>query len=167
MASGQSFLEELRDFLAFLRSLWGLLAAISVFFPMSNVLATVIPIDDGGNPFQNISPATVTTLTTLSCIFITFATFGRRGQFADPTRRRRYGWAARLSFAAAMITLAVYTLTNNDLYAQLISNENPPKIALYDGIFAALYIASFVLITRAFLVLAMLEYFPAHAEPPA
>jgi hypothetical protein len=160
MAAGQSFLEELRDFLAFLRSLWGLLAGISVLFPLSNVLISVIPIDGGGNPFQNIAPSTVTTLTTLSCIFTTFATFGRRSQFSDPERRRRYGWAARLSFGAALVTLAVYTLTYHDLY-DLVRNG---QASLYDGLYAALYLASFVLITRAFLVLAMLEYFPGIAE---
>ncbi len=52
MTAGQPFLEELRDFLAFLRSLWGLLAGISVLFPLSNVLFSVIPLEGGGNPFQ-------------------------------------------------------------------------------------------------------------------
>jgi hypothetical protein len=38
-------------------------------------------------------------------------------------------------------------------------------LALYDGLLAALYIASFALITRAFLLLAMLEYFPQTSAP--
>ena len=162
MASGQTFLDELRDFLGFLRSLWGLLAGVSVLFPLSNVLTAVIPISKNGDPFQELSPATLTTWTTLSCIFITFATFGRRTQFGDPSRRRHYGWTARLSFAAAMLTLAFYTLTHKDLYDDLI----PGNRALYDGLYAALYLASFVLITRAFLVLAMLEYFPERSGQP-
>lgn len=158
MAAGQSFLDELRDFLAFLSSLWGLLAGISVLFPLSNVLVSIIPIDGGGQPFQDLDPAIVTTLTTLTCIFITFATFGRRNQFTDPERRRRYSWAARLSFGAALVALAFYTLTYHDLYKDLVTHDG--QNSLYDGLYAALYLVSFVLITRAFLVLAMLEYFP-------
>jgi uncharacterized membrane protein len=165
MAKGQAFLDELREFLEFLRSLWGLLAGISLFFPLSNVVIGVIPIEDGGNPFQNLSPAVVVTLSTLTCIFLTFATFGRRNQFADPARRRRYATSARLSFVAALVLLAIYLLAPDGLYKQLITN-NPGSesgIAIYDGLFAALYIAVFALITRAFLVLAMLEYFAAAA----
>jgi hypothetical protein len=53
-------------------------------------------------------------------------------------------------------------LTYPSLYQALIT-DNPNYvlgIALYDGLFAALYIASFALLTWAFLVLAMLEYIP-------
>lgn len=165
MAKGQAFLDELREFLDFLRSLWGLLAGISLFFPLSNVVIGVIPIEDGGNPFQNLSPAVVVTLSTLTCIFVTFATFGRRSQFADPVRRRRYAASARLSFVAALVLLAIYLLEYHDLYKQLITNTDGSEsgIAIYDGLFAALYIGAFALITRAFLVLAMLEYFAAAA----
>ena len=162
MAAGQSFIQELREFLRFLRSLWGLLASISVLFPLSNVLVTVIPIDDGGNPFQDLSPGVVTTLTTLTCIFLTFATFGRRSQFTERLRRRRYATSARVAFAGALGALAIYLLTHRGLYKTFITN-NPGSelgLALYDGLFAALYIASFALLTRAFLVLAMLEYIP-------
>jgi hypothetical protein len=162
VAAGQSFLQELREFLQFLRSLWGLLASISVLFPLSNVLVGVIPIDGGGNPFQNLSPGVVTTLTTLTCIFLTFATFGRRSQFSERLRRRRYATSARIAFGGAIGALAIYLLTSDALYRALIT-DNPNSelgVVLYDGLFAALYISSFALLTRAFLVLAMLEYIP-------
>jgi hypothetical protein len=162
VGAGQSFLQELREFLQFLRSLWGLLAGISVLFPLSNVLLGVIPIDGGGNPFQNLSPSVVTTLTTLTCIFLTFATFGRRSQFRERLRRHRYARSARIAFGSALGVLAIYLLTSDALYRALIT-DNPNTelgVALYDGLFAALYIASFALLTRAFLVLAMLEYIP-------
>jgi hypothetical protein len=161
VASGQSFVQELREFLQFLRSLWGLLAGISVFFPLSNALVTVIPIGDEAKPFQDLSPGVVAVLATLTCIFVTFATFGRRDQFRDPQRRRRYATSARASFGVALGALAIYVLTYPALYEILVTN-GPGAIgkALYDGIYAALYIASFALLTRAFLLLAMLEYVP-------
>ena len=168
MAKGQAFLDELREFLAFLASLWGILAAVSVFFPLSNLLTEVIPLGGLGKPFHNLSPALVAVLTTLTCIFLTFATFGRRVQFADGRRRKRYARSARLSFPVALVLLAFYVLLPPRLYEVLITNaggSGASGIALYDGLMAALYIASFALITRAFLLLAMLEYFPEQPAP--
>lgn len=168
MAHGRAFLDELREFLAFLASLWGLLAAISLFFPLSNLLTEVVPLGDMDKPFHNLSPALVSLLTTLTCIFLTFATFGRRIQFADRALRRRYARSARLSFPAALVLLALYVLLPHSLYEALISGGSgggEGGIALYDALLAALYIASFALITRAFLLLAMLEYFPEQQEP--
>ena len=162
MAGGQAFLQELREFLQFLRSLWGLLAGISVLFPLSNTLVGVIPLGDPQKPFQNLSPGVVAVLATLTCIFVTFATFGRRDQFSNPQRRRRYATSARLAFVGAIGALAIYLLAYPALYLELITETEGALlgIALYDGLFAALYIASFALLTRAFLLLAMLEYIP-------
>ena len=41
---GVTFLKELKDFIAFLQNLRGILAGISVFFPLSNVLIKLIPM---------------------------------------------------------------------------------------------------------------------------
>ena len=167
MANGKAFLQELREFLTFLASLWGLLAAISVFFPLSNLLTKAVPLGLNAEPFHAVSPGLIALLSTLSCIFLTFATFGRRFEFADEARRRRYARSARWSFVCALLLLAVYVLAPHSLYESLISNTDGSSAgaALYDGLFAALYVASFALITRAFLLLAMLEYFPSVSEP--
>jgi len=167
VGKGQEFLDELREFLAFLASLWGILAAVSVFFPLSNLLTEVVPLNRSGDPFQNLSPALVAVLTTLTCIFLTFATFGRRVQFADAPRRKQYARSARLSFPLALVLLALYVLLPPSLYEVLITDQggSAAGTALYDGLMAALYIASFALITRAFLLLAMLEYFPEQSAP--
>lgn len=165
MAAGQAFVQELREFLRFLRSVWGVLAGISVLFPLSNTLFTVIPIGMDQRPFQDLSPAVVTTLTMLTCIFLTFATFGRRDRFTDPKRRGRYAWFARACFVAGLAALAVYLLAPHALYQAWISDhpDSDAGVAGYDGLLAALYVATFALFTRAFLVLAMLEYFPGRA----
>ena len=41
---GAEFIKTLREFIAFLQSLWGILAGISVFFPLSNALTKTIPL---------------------------------------------------------------------------------------------------------------------------
>jgi|LGOV01.1.fsa_nt_gb hypothetical protein len=38
------FIKTLREFIAFLQSLWGILAGISIFFPLSNDLIKLIPL---------------------------------------------------------------------------------------------------------------------------
>jgi len=138
-----------------------------VFFPLSNLLTDVVPLGDNDKPFHDLSPTLIAVLTTLTCIFLTFATFGRRVQFADGPRRKRYARSARLSFLAGLILLALYVQLPHSLYEAWITNASDPEggIALYDGLLAALYIASFALITRAFLLLAMLEYFPEQSKP--
>ena len=112
--TGQAFLKELREFLRFLRSLWGILAGISVLFPLSNVVVTVIPIGDGGKPFQNLSPNVVTAITMVTCIFLIFATFSRRSEFTQRRRRTRYALSAGVSFLVALGTLAAYVLAPHE-----------------------------------------------------
>jgi hypothetical protein len=169
VAAGQAFLQELREFLQFLRSLWGVLAGISVLFPLSNTVVTVIPFGNNDHPFHNLSPAVVTVVTMLTCIFLTFATFGRRSRFASAKRRGRYAWSARVCFVGALVALGVYVLGPNGLYRVLITNNPDVEggIAAYDGLLATLYVVTFALLTQAFLVLAMLEYFPAREDSPA
>jgi hypothetical protein len=155
------YLAELRKFLQFLSSLWGILAGISMLFPLSNLLVGVIPAAGHGKPFDAISPAVVTSITTVSCLFITFATFARRDQYGNPGRRPKLGRSAGISFLVGVAALAFYVLTPPGLYVILVE-ENPDSalyVALYDGLFSILYAMFFVLLTRSFLVLAMLEYF--------
>jgi hypothetical protein len=154
------FLVELREFLRFLTSLWGLLAGISLLFPLSNLLVDVIPVADGGRPFQNLAPQIVTALSTVTCVFVTFATFARRDEFAVPHHRSRLVRSSKLSFTLGAAALAVYVLTTNGMYRLLVTqaSENEFGVAIYDGMFAAMYIAFFALLTRAFLILAVLEY---------
>jgi len=168
MAAGQSFHQELREFLRCLRSLYGVLAGISVLFPLSNTLITVVPIGTDQHPFQNLSPTVVTTLTMLTCVFLTFAMFGRRNRFADPKHRARYAWYARACFLVALAALAIYLLAPHSLYTSWITNnpDGDTGIAEYDGLLATLYVATFSLFTQAFLALAMLEYFPERDTAP-
>lgn len=159
MAAEHSFLKELREFLRFLRSLWGLLAGISTLFPLSNAFIQLIPIAGTGRPLRNLDPAGVSAVTVLTCVFLTFAAVGQRASFQEPARRARYAGWARLSFGIALALLAVYVLGPNGFQRLLLTGSGGElNVALYDGLFAALYVATFALLTRAFLLLALLEY---------
>lgn len=73
------FWKEFGDFVKFLQSLWGILAGISVFFPLSNALLKAIPLgyiaDDSPGALEFLSPAPVTALVTVAALFIILQTF--------------------------------------------------------------------------------------------
>jgi hypothetical protein len=164
---GHAFLRDLREFLRFLQSLWGILAGVSLLFPLSNVFFDVLPIHEKYRPFNNLSAPAVTAVTVVTCLFITFATFGQRQQFRSAKRRRHFGLAARLCFLLAVVACAAFLLGRDVAINGIIDlgqEDQPPALA-FDGVFATIYVAFFALMTRAFLLLAMLEYFPATQDP--
>lgn len=69
---GAAFIEEITKFLTFLQNLWGVLAGMSVLFPISSALMNVIPIDeydyDCGLAFS--SSELLTGVATLISLFI-------------------------------------------------------------------------------------------------
>lgn len=166
MTRGTAFLEELRAFVAFLGSLWGLLAGISVFFPMSNVLVKVIPLgeygEDGG-VYDHFRPPLVTAVATVVTLFLILSTFVRRDAFKAPESAGRIERQAWLSFGGGVAALVAY-LVIHTAYAQYAwsawgwSSGDPRKLFAEVPLLAA-YCAWFALITRAFLLLAMREFF--------
>jgi hypothetical protein len=163
---GAAFLDELRAFVGFLGNLWGILAGISVFFPVSNVLVKVIPLgrygDDGG-VYDHLQPPLVTAVATLVTLFMILSTFARRDTFKardSIPRVERHAW---LSFAAGVFALMVYLVVHT-LYAEYAWSawgwgSGDPRKLLAEVPLLAAYCAWFALITRAFLLLAMREFF--------
>lgn len=66
--TSSSYLDELKQFLSFLKNLWGILAGISVFFPLSSKfmdLLPLLPYGTEGGVFDLVSPNIITTAATL------------------------------------------------------------------------------------------------------
>jgi hypothetical protein len=166
-SAGQRFLVELRAFLSFLHGLWGVLSSVSLLFPLSNLFFDVLPVSKFELPFVRLSSQAVTTLATLTCLFAVLASFARRRDFHAAAARRRFARVARVSFAVAVAACVAYLLGYSLLYnGKLELNSEPAKLA-WDAAFAALYVLFFALTTRAFLLLAMLEYFPEQSDSTA
>ena len=171
---GSDALRELRAFLGFLASLWGTLTAISLTFPLSNVFVRVIPLegDESFNPLALMPSAPIAATATLVTLFLVLATFGARGEFAIAPRRRRLRRGAVTSLALALAALALYLTGLQAVQGGLYGDTGGipvSKTALLAGgdlTFGALYTCFFALTTRGFMVLAMLEYFPASAQSP-
>lgn len=156
---------EIQQFTRFLQSLWAILAGISALFPLSNVLAKVIPLaqlPEGG--FAYFNATLVTALSTVTCLFMILWTFGRRQQFANAARRRLIRRESALSVVAAAVGLIVYLIGHyaviRDFYYIVFNwSSTDMRLVFGDLLLLIAYCAFFAFMTRAFMLLGMLEYY--------
>lgn len=164
-----SFLKELKDFLQFLQSLWTILAGASVLFPLSNALAEIIPLarwPEGALAY--FSPQLLSIVSSLACLFLLLWMFGHRYQLEK--KRIKTQKKAGLSFAvgsiALIIYLTVYFAIANDFYYDVLKWESGDlRRVLGDIVLLIAYSAFFVLMTQAFMLLGLLEYFGRKVTP--
>ena len=158
-----SFIEEFKQFLQFLQNLWSILAGISVLFPLSNALAKIIPLarwPEGGLVY--FSPELVSIISSLACLFIILYTFGYRHKIGR--RRRPIQKKAGISFLVGVIVLiiylTVYLAVANDFWFNVFGVESGDFRRVFgDIVLLIVYSMFFVLMTRAFMLLGMSEYF--------
>lgn len=171
---GSSFVRELREFLDFLASVWGALTGASLAFPLSNVFVRVIPLEgnESFNPLALLPSAPIAAAAALVTLFVVLVTFGRRAEFRVAARRRRIRTGAIVSLAVGLGALALYLVGIQAVQDGLYGNTG--GIPVYktvllaggDLVFGTLYAAFFALTTRGFMLLAMLEYYPAARRKP-
>jgi hypothetical protein len=165
--SGATVLKELKEFLTFLQSLWGILAGISVFFPLSNVLIKFLPMksmsEDG--VFVHLSPPLITAIATIFTLFVVLWTFGKRHQLNVKKRLKRLARQAWLSFGVGalslIIYLVIYFLTYYLAWDSWGWSSDDPRRLIIEIPLLVTYSIFFALITRAFMLLGMSEFFPA------
>lgn len=168
------FLGEFSDFLKFLQTLWGILAGISIFFPLSNVLLKLIPMgnlyDDNPGGLTHLTPALITTLATVATLFVILVTFGQRRALRTKSQReivQRQAWIAfGGAFLALVLYYGVYFGIYEAVYAPLQIGGSHPLALIGDFLLLVAFGAFFALLTRAFMLLGMLEYF-SKAKPAA
>ena len=164
--NGDSFLNELRDFITFLQSLWGILAGLSIFFPLSSVMTDVIPLryisDDSPGALEYLSTDLITTVATIITLFVILWTFGQRHKLdhKEAINLTKQAW---ISFVFGVVILMLYLAVYYGIYAVFyepmqIWSGNPIRI-IGDIILLLLYSVFFASITRAFTLLGMKEYF--------
>jgi hypothetical protein len=168
---GTAFLEELKAFLAFLRSLWGVLTGITAVFPLANAFTNVLPLS------TDFHPQLVTAITTLVTLFVILQTFSQRLEFEVPKgvrseRRRRIQRQVGYFFAIGVLALGVY-LVAPLVYFRLpfsvwealvedpamLENVRDLSKLLLDVVGLVCYVIFFALTTKAFMVLGMIEFY--------
>jgi hypothetical protein len=163
--SERNYIGELKAFLLFLKELWGLLAGISVFFPLSNILLRTIPLgaygDDG--VFDQLPPSLLTTLATVVTLFVVLSTFANRRRFQDQQKRQSTLRAAWLSFGIGIVSLLTY-LVIHQAYREYAWDpwgwgSGDPRKLFAEIPLLITYVMFFSLLTKAFTLLGMMEFF--------
>lgn len=168
---GTAFLKEFRDFIAFLQSLWGILAGISALFPLSNVFTKIIPLKDG----KLFSHELTTVITMVITFFFILWMFGQRQKFktyfeANTESLRR---KARRYFVVGIVSLISYLVVYSGIILAIVLGWAVDLVPhnvwgiiigdlirmLFEVISLVLYSGFFALMTRAFMLLGMIEFF--------
>lgn len=168
---GSAYIAELEAFLTFIRSVWGLLASVSAFFPLSNALMQAIPLGAYGEDgvFDRIPPGLISTIATVVTLFVVFTAFAGRDRVT--AGRRPALRAAWISLAVGLLCLGVY-LVLHAAYAEYAwtlwswGSGDPRKLSMEIPL-AAMYVAFFALLTRAFVLVAMAEFYSDPTNPSA
>lgn len=162
-----SFLEELKDLFDFLHSLWGILAGSTIFFPLSATFLKLVPVeyrwhtDDYMRGFGFFKPPMVIAITTIMIFFTMFWLVSHRAHF-KPSQRKLMQRRALSCFVVGIFSLVFYLIAYevlaNITYVKAIYGGNP-KLIPYDLLMLASYAGFFVLLTAAFTILGMIEYY--------
>ena len=148
--------QDLEKFLAYISSIWGLLAGITSIFPLANVLFKIIPLPvDAYN--KSTEPIAIP-LTTLVAVFIIFYSFVQRDQvISNPTRM------AKLFFSLGCVSLVIFILL--DLFWYPLRERFCPELCdsetdfeMWLVMLIPFYIGFFACVTRAFTILALVEF---------
>ena len=161
------FLDEFSHFTRFWGSLWGILSGISVFFPLSNVLLKAIPLgyiaDDSSGALEFLSPALITTLVTVATLFIIVQAFRQRHHLRTSKQKDAMQRQAWISFAFGILVLLLYLVTTSGCIQPstrpLDIWSGAPRRLIGDFLLLIFYGIFFSLLTRAFVLLGMVEYF--------
>ena len=162
---GTAFLKEFKDFVAFLQNLWGILAGISVLFPLSNVFLKIIPLEilDEDGLLVFFSPRLFTTIATLVSLFLILWTFSQRSKIKLSKGRAKTQRRAWLSFgigiSSLVIYIVIYFLISNIAYDVLGWESDDVRRLFSEVVLLIFYCLFFSLITRAFMLLGMIEFF--------
>jgi len=163
--SEKGYLAQLRAFLVFLKNLWGILAGISVFFPLSNTFVEAIPLRAYGNDgvFDQLTPSFITIFATVVTLFVVLVTFAGRREFQNPRNRRAMLRSAWFSLGISVLSLLAYLIIHQ-AYREYAwepwgwGSGDPRKLLAEIPLFIT-YVIFFSLLTRAFMLLGMIEFF--------
>ena len=148
--------QDLEKFLAYISSIWGLLAGITSIFPLANVLFKIIPLPV--DAYHKSTEPIAIPLTTLVAVFIIFYSFVQRDQvISNPTRM------AKLFFSLGCVSLVIFILL--DLFWYPLRERFCPELcdsttdfAMWLVMLIPFYIGFFACVTRAFTILALVEF---------
>jgi len=166
--NGKAFIKQFKDFIFFLKNLWGILAGISVIFPLSNVLIKVIPLqtwegDAGTGALYHFSPSLVSVVASLIALFIIVGTYVQRHKIKMMRSNlvlRKAGLLFFIGIFALIVYLLVYSLISDyEVFWTWFNWESDdPRRLAGDVILLVFYCLFFAAMTRAFVLMALIEF---------
>ncbi len=146
---------DLRGFIGYLGSLWGVLGSITAVFPLADVLFKVIPLPV--DAYEKSAAPVAIPVTSLVTLFTLFYTFVQRGKSRSATARR-----AGLFFILGMVSLVAFFLLEHFEYQIRVwlfpSLDSTDDYVLFLVGVVPFYVAFFACVTRAFATLALMEF---------
>jgi DMSO/TMAO reductase YedYZ heme-binding membrane subunit len=158
MARAKPFLLQLRELLTFLGNLWGLLAGISVLFPLSASLFELIPLGEKVAVaryfgFVRLPKGLPPVLATVVTLFLLLQMFAARATVRQMLRKDVLALAG-FSFFLGVLSLVGYML----LYVQYHSPDVLNSTLIQEFGLLFLYCGFFALITLAFTSIGLYEF---------
>ncbi len=148
-------MENLKDFINYITSVWGLLAGLTAVFPTADVILKVIPLPV--DAYEKSTASIAIPITTLVALYIVFYSFVRRDRITPKLSRQ-----ASLFFILGLIWLIVFFLLDHfeyplrtRLFPGLDSGDD--YVLMLVGI-VPFYVMFFGFVTRGFTILALIEY---------
>jgi hypothetical protein len=159
------FVEELQAYVTFLGSLWGILGSISVLFPLSNTFFRILPIaPPAETPWLGpklLDPPLISAFATLACLYVIFYSFGQRTELQGGNRTGIQSRASRsfgIGILSVFLYLADFYVVPNFVQEGALIPPTDPVLFVYDLTLVVFYSGFFVFLTRAFVLLGLLEY---------
>lgn len=147
--------EDLKGFITYVTSAWGLLASLSAVFPTADVLLKVIPLPV--DAYEKSTAPIAVPITTLVALYIVFYSFVRRDEVTPKLSSQ-----ASLFFMLGLISLIVFFLLDHfeyplrsRLFPSLDSGDD--YVLMLVGI-VPFYVMFFAFVTRGFTILALIEF---------
>ena len=146
---------EFKQFIKYMSSLWAILAGMTAIFPLADVLFKVIPLPV--DAYGKSTAAVAIPLTTVAALFAILYTFVQRDKYKLATTNK-----SGIFFLLGMFSLATFFLLEHfeeplriNLFPSLDSSDDYVLLLIAVVPF---YAAFFAFVTRAFMILALIEF---------
>lgn len=146
---------DLQSFIRYITSLWGAFGGITAVFPLADVLFKVIPLPV--DAYENSTAPIAIPVTSLVALFTLVYTFVQRDKSRSATARR-----SGMFFVLGMASLVAFFLLEHFEYPLRIKlfpglDSTDDYVLLLVGV-VPFYVAFFACVTRAFAILALMEF---------
>lgn len=146
---------DLKAFITYITSLWGVLTGVTAVFPLADVFLKVIPLPIDG--YEKSTAPIAIPMTTLVALFILFYSFVQRDKINSTMSRK-----AGMFFIVGLTALLVFFFLNHFEYPLRVrifpDLDSTDDYVLMLGFIVPFYVAFFAFVTRAFAILALIEF---------